>query len=100
MHNSTEIDAVISLVPNALFHTGSKGIVWHKENALPQPTQAEIDAELSRLNNNTTITEKIRMLETQQTPRLMREALAGISFAVSKMAQIDAEIAALRLQLK
>ena len=46
-----------------------------------------------------TIQQQIDELEAQQTPRLMREAIAGELFATTKLAELDAEIATLRAQL-
>ena len=49
---------------------------------------------------NNAIIRQIIELEAQQTPRLVRETLAGVQFAIDKMASIETEIAALRSQLQ
>ena len=49
---------------------------------------------------NKAIIRQIIELEAQQTPRLVRETLAGVQFAIDKMASIETEIAALRSQLQ
>ena len=96
----TEVDAILSLVPNAILHTDEKGIVWHQENTVPKPTKTAIQAEITRLQNNASILEQIALLEAQQTQRLIREAMNGVQFAVNKLAKIDADIAILRSKLK
>jgi len=64
---------------------------------------AEASLDIMALENasfNSNIYNKIEVLEAQQSPRLIREAMQGVAFSVSKLKKIDAEIAALRLQLK
>lgn len=46
-----------------------------------------------------TIQQQIDELEAQQTPRLMREAIKGETFAVNKINELDTQIEALRAQL-
>ena len=43
----TKIDALLSLTPQAKFHTNDSNIIWEDDRS--QPTEAEIDAEVSRL---------------------------------------------------
>ncbi len=42
---------------------------------------------------------QIDEIEVQQTPRLMREAIAGELYATNKLTELDAQIAVLRTQL-
>ena len=74
----------------------------------PSHTDAEIAAAEANLDItalqivefNQGIDAQIVALEAQQTPRLLREALHGVPFAVNKLNKLDADIAVLRLQLK
>ncbi|MDX8384189.1 MAG: hypothetical protein R8M45_08915 [Ghiorsea sp.] len=50
---------------------------------------------LFQTNNGDTI-QAIQALEATITPRLLREYVAGVQFAVDKMAAIEAEMATLR----
>ena len=43
--------------------------------------------------------DKIYELEAQQTARLYREAYMGVKYSIDKLAEIDAEITKLRLEL-
>ena len=43
--------------------------------------------------------DKINELEQQQTARLYREASMGIKYSIDKLAEIDAKITKLRLEL-
>ena len=43
--------------------------------------------------------DKINELEAQQTARLYREAYMGVKYSIDKLAEIDAEITKLRLEL-
>ena len=43
----TKIDALLSLVPKAKFHTNDSNIAW--EDNRPQPSESEIQAEVIRL---------------------------------------------------
>ncbi|MDX8382602.1 MAG: hypothetical protein R8M45_00895 [Ghiorsea sp.] len=53
---------------------------------------------LFQTNNAKTI-EAIHALEATITPRLLREYVAGVQFAVDKMAVVEAEIATLRASI-
>jgi ABC-type glycerol-3-phosphate transport system substrate-binding protein len=46
-----------------------------------------------------TAQEKIYVLETKQTPRLLREAAFGEDFAINKLKTLDGQIAELRKEL-
>lgn len=61
----------------------------------PVPIPEEVIAAASR----SSVRAKIAALEAQQTERLVREAVLGGDYAIEKLAQIEAEISALREQL-
>ena len=60
----------------------------------PEPTQAELDAQ-----HNAGIKAQIAELEAKQ-PRTVREYLLGDAAALSRLQDLEIQIAALRAQLK
>lgn len=72
------------------------GLVWH--DTTTKPTIAEIELIWPIVLNNQEKTSSILQLEQQITPRRQREAILGIDNGW--LANIDAQIAGLRAQLK
>lgn len=81
--------------------------LWKEYNSNPRRYFAVVNNELVVLEREKTALEKIKDLEEEQTPRLMREygidsragKTAETSYAIREVERIDAEIAELRKQL-
>ena len=59
----TKIDALLSLIPQAKFHTNDSNIIW--EDNRSQPTGDEIDSEVIRLQEEWTAQEYARKREAE-----------------------------------
>ena len=72
------------------------GLVWIDQETA-KPTEAEIDAAWAAYQARQTILDQIAALEATQTPRRMRDAVAGTDNGW--LADLETQIAALRAQL-
>ena len=85
----TAMDAVLSLVPNAKCAvSGDQIILWESQE--PQPTDAEITAEVARLQAEHEVNEYQRKRAAEYPP--MADYLDGV--VKGDQAQIDAYVAA------
>lgn len=74
--------------------------IWCNNNNAHIEDKGEYFEVVINKKNMLTIQEQILVLESQQTPRLLRNAALGEQYAVDKLQEIESSIANLRGQIK
>lgn len=73
--------------------------VWCNNNNAHLEDKGEYHEVVENISHTPTIQEQIEVLEGSITPRNLRSAIQGDNFALSKIAEVEAQIAELRKQL-
>lgn len=90
----TLMDAVQSLRPNSECTIENDGSVTWQDAVQTAPTTAELTAEVARLKAKRVIMDKIETLETEVTPRRLRDSVLttdGKTWLTNKEAEVAEE---------